>query len=248
MGATLDALQRLQEIEVQLAEFRQRIASKKRSATAQEKRLQALLSEQEEKKAAIRTRQMDADRLELDIKAGDERIAKLRVALNSVKTNKEYSAILTQLNTDKSDNSKIEERLIAVLGEIDAAKQELTAFEEKIAAERVKLQDLQRACAEEEARAAGPIAKLQAERDAAAKNVPPTALEVFERLAEKNNGEAMAAVVRTHPKREEFACGGCNMSVNVERVNALMTRDDPLCCSICGRILYLDESFNARTR
>jgi predicted nucleic acid-binding Zn-ribbon protein len=86
------------------------------------------------------------------------------------------------------------------------------------------------------------LQRLQAEREEAADGVPPTVLQTFERVAERYDGEAMATVVRTNPRREEFICQGCNMTVTLEKVNALITRDDIQQCQTCGRILYLEEA------
>ena len=51
----------------------------------------------------------------------------------------------------------------------------------------------------------------------------------------------LAVVVQVHPKRLEFSCGGCHMSVPLELVNALKSREDIQCCNVCGRILYVQE-------
>jgi predicted nucleic acid-binding Zn-ribbon protein len=81
---------------------------------------------------------------------------------------------------------------------------------------------------------------LKAERDQAASGVPPKALDFFNRVAGKNEGVAMAKVIRTHPKRAEYACDGCNMAINIEQVNAILSRDEAVTCNICGKILYVD--------
>ena len=98
MGTTLTALHHLQEIETQLAELRGRIESRWRQARLQEKRLAKLDSEIAAEHIAVRTRQMEVDRLDLDVKTREAELDKLRKALNAAKTNKEYAAILTQLN------------------------------------------------------------------------------------------------------------------------------------------------------
>ncbi len=54
----------------------------------------------------------------------------------------------------------------------------------------------------------------------------------------------MAQVLKSHPKREEYICDGCNMSIPVEAVNSLMTKDELQQCQICGRILYLENMIN----
>ncbi len=241
MGATVDALHRLQEVELQLAELKRKIARKHRAVQRQEGRISEIEREIETRRAELTRTRVDADRLDVDMRAHDESIAKLRQSLNLVKTNKEYSAILTQLNTEKADNSKVEERAMELLNRIDAKRTEISETEERLKQELARLGTLKTTAAETEAKARGRIEELTAQRDGAADAVPAQALELFNRVAGKNEGEALAKVVRTHPKRSEYACDGCNMSITIEQVNAIMSRDQAVVCNTCGRILYVES-------
>lgn len=248
MGAILDALHRLQEVELQIAEVRQRIDRKQRAAKAQEKRIAELDLRIRQKEAALRTDQMEADRLDLDVKSSEAQIAKLRAALNAAKTNKEYSAVLTQLNTTKADNSKVEERVLTILNQVEAKRKDLDAAKEERAKEAARLAELQDAVRGQQEDSRDVLAKLTAERDQAAEAVPPQVLKVFDRVAQANDGEALAKLARTSPKREEYACQGCNMSVTLEQVNAILSRDEAILCNTCGRILYVNAPAPSRVR
>lgn len=242
MGATLDALHRLQEVELQIAEIKRGINRKARAVTQHENRITDLDAQIRKAQEGIRAGQMEADRLDLDVKSREADIAKLRTALQSVKTNKEYSALLTQLNTFKADSSKVEDRVLALMTELDKKKQELSAIQQQRAAEVEKFSEAQNVVKEAEAKAKSRLDTLKAERDAAAAAVPPGALDAFERISKKNEGEAMARVIRTNPKRAEYACEGCNMAITIEQVNAVLSRDEATTCNICGRILYMESA------
>jgi hypothetical protein len=248
MGETLDALHRLQEVELRLAEVRRRIERKRRAVKKQERRVAEVEAMIRSKEASLRTDQMEADRLDLDMKSWEVEITKLRLALNTTKTNKEYSAILTQLNTNKANNSKIEERVLALFGQLEAKRETIAAIGEERNREIAKLDQLRAATREAEEASKDRAAQLTEKRDQAAANVPGEALGVFNRVAAQNDGEAMAPLFRTNPKREEYACEGCNMWVTLEQVNAVLSRDEVVLCNTCGRILCLDSSTSARTR
>jgi uncharacterized protein len=241
MGATLDALHRLQEIELQIADIRQEIDRKVRALTRQQKRIGELDAAIAAQQAAIRHDQMEADRFDLDVKSREADIAKLRQALNVAKTNKEYSAILMQLNTYKADNSKVEEKVLGLLTQIDRKKKEHSKLQEEKGAELTKQEEFQSAVRNVEEKSKDRLTKLNAERSQAAAAVPPSALECFNRVSRKNDGQAMALVMRTNPKRPEYACGGCNMAINIEQVNAILSRDDAVLCHTCGKILFMEE-------
>jgi len=248
MGSILDALHHLQEIELQLTDVRQRVKGRHQAVRAQEKRIASLTSDLDAKRKAIRDKQVESDRLGLDVKSFEERMSKLRAALNTSKTTKEYSAVLVELNTHKADCAKVEERTLALLGEIDAARKLLQQEEARLADENARLTDAQKAARDYEQQVADRMGTLAAEREQAATAVPPTVLGIFGRVAEKHEGQAMALVVRTNPRREEFVCSGCNMGVTLQQVNAIVSRDEPIFCNTCGRILYLERSVASGAR
>ena len=64
-------------------------------------------------------------------------------------------------------------------------------------------------------------------------------MQIFLRVDERHDGEAMAPVTRVNPRREEYACSGCNIRVSIEVVSALQGKGDIQYCKVCGRILYL---------
>lgn len=242
MGATLDALCRLQEVELQIAEIQRRINRKHLLVEKQDKRIAEIDAKIKGWQAAIRKEKMDADAIELDVKSREAEIVKLRQTLNTTKTNKEYSAILTELNTKKADYSKLEERGLVILGQVEAKNKELETVVKEQEAEQAKRDQLIAAVEEIEDKSRERMNKLKREREAAAEVVPPSALHIFDRVSEKHDGEAMAGIVRTHPKRSEYACEGCNMSINIEQVNSVLSRDEPVQCNNCGRILYYEPA------
>jgi uncharacterized protein len=85
------------------------------------------------------------------------------------------------------------------------------------------------------------IDKLRPDREAAAAEVPAKAREQFERLAERYEGEAMAAMSRPNKRREEYVCTVCNMDLVVDIYNRLHTRDEIVFCPNCRRILYIPD-------
>ena len=240
MGATLDALHRLQIIDIQLRSIRGQIESKHRSVETQRHRIAALESRINEDREQIRHAQCEADRHELDRQAHEDHISKLRETLNKAKTNKEYAAALTELNTDKADADMLEDSVLASLTQVDELKVEEAASQAAQETERVKVTELERIAAETASKFAYKVADLESKRSEIVKNIAPSSLDAFDRASEKHDGEGMAAVEQMHPKRHEYICSGCNMSLPLEIVNALQSREDVLQCPMCSRILYLD--------
>jgi predicted nucleic acid-binding Zn-ribbon protein len=242
MGATLDALHRLQRIEIELSALREKVNAKHRAVRGSKHRLQQIDADLAAKQVQLKQDQVEADRSELDRKARESEITKLREMLNRVKTNKEYSAILTQINTDKADNAKLEDRVLKMLSALDQSKEAIRQLQESRAKESERLQSLTASAAEFETSVRGQIDALETKRQEATEELPATVVKMFDRIAKKHGGEAMARAVQPNPRREEFVCEGCNMGVTLEQVSALQGRDEIQMCHTCGRILYMAEA------
>ena len=243
MGETLlEALHRLQEIEQKLAAIRRKREVKARRVEASTRKAKQTEEQLKGHQRQVRERQVRLDALSLDVAAKEETVQKHREALNRAKTNKEYAAILAAMNTEKADTAKLESGVLELMEEIQTLKNEASEVEaakqrllEEIRTTEDRLAEFDSECHEERTR-------LEADRDACSSVVPPSTLQTFTRVAESLDGEAMAAVTKMHPNRKEYVCAGCNMTISLEIVNALQSRDEIQQCGSCGRILHVDSS------
>lgn len=241
MGATLEALRTLQDIELQIVDIRGQLASKQRSVQRQAAELRAAEEALAAGRADLRRNQIAADEVQLDVKGRDANVNRLRDNLNVVRTNKEYAAVLSQLNNEKADRSRLETRAFDLMAAVEAKRGALSEQEGAVREETQRLSNLKAQLAQAEGSFAGRLTTLEQQRGEAAGQLSPKALGLFNRISERYEGEVMARVVQVHPRRQEYLCDGCNMSLAIERANALATRDDVFTCDNCGRILYLEN-------
>ena len=85
------------------------------------------------------------------------------------------------------------------------------------------------------------IESLRPARNEAAAAVPQKQRDMFDRMADRFEGEAMAAISKPDRRREEYACTACNMDLVVNIYNKLHSRDELVFCPSCMRILYIPE-------
>ena len=167
-------------------------------------------------------KRIKADELDLMLKTNREKVEKYRNDLNAARTNKEYAAILTQINSQKAQDAKLEEMELALMSEIEELQTKLAQLEETATHETEKLETIKASCKDDIEKLDKMIASLTEKRDEAAKDVDPDILKVFERLSERFDGEAMAAIEISGRKPNfTFSCTGCYMNLNAEHVNAL---------------------------
>ena len=243
MGPVLHGLIKLQRVENTLRAVKTKLTRCRRSVIFQENQLRTLQSGLEAKQEEIKLTRIQVDRLELELKSRDAHIEKLRGHLNLARTNKEYSALLTELNTAKADDSKLETQVLELMKNVETDEVACGELKKQIEEQKAKLDEVRK---ETESKAVGfekEVEEIQAEWDTAAKEITDKkAQAIFERVAETYDGEAMAEVEGMNDDSTSFSCGGCFMGIPAEVVNILSGHDEIVRCSNCTRILYLKES------
>ena len=241
MGPILHGLIKLQSVENRLRAAKAKLARCRRTVIIQENQVRSLQNALETKKEEIQLTKVQCDRMELELKSRDEEITKLRAALNTAKTNKEYGALLTQLNTSKADNSKIETQILELMKDVEADEAESKDIRQQIDEQKQKLEQTRTEADAAATKHEAEIKQIQAEWDQVAKTIPAESLETFRRVAETYDGQAVVGVEQQEGKTATYSCGGCFMSIASECVNLLMTKDDVIRCPNCTRILVLNE-------
>ena len=239
MGPVLNGLLKLQSVENRLRAAKAKLTRCRRNVVIQENLIRSLQSALEAKKEEVQLTKVQFDRLELELKSRDETIAKLRASLNSAKTNKEYAAVLTQLNTTKADSSKIETQSLELLKDIEADEAECRDIQKQIDEQKETLEETRKESEILAIKFQTEIDKIQVDWDEVAQTIPRDSLDMFKRVAETYDGQAVALVEQQGGTKGAYSCGGCFMGITAENVNVLMTRDDIIRCPNCTRILVL---------
>ena len=229
-------------VDRQVRGLRSRLASAERYLHAQDRQLDELGVQQEE--YAHRRQQVQATVANLEVEGAgfDERMEKLREELNNASTNKQYTAVLTELNTVKLSRSELDDRLLEEMEQIDRINEQIAELKDQVA-ERRKVREVAESQLQERKGDVGQrLTELEVEHDAAAAGIPDRELSAFNHLADMHDGEAMAPVEEIDRRHREYACGACNMHMPFERVSLLLGSNESLVmCSACGRILYMQD-------
>jgi uncharacterized protein len=241
MGPTNIALVKLLRADLALREAQERYDTAAKTVKIQERRLADLHEKLKLAQTNLRDQQARAGNLDLDARSRDARIEKLRAQQQNAKNNKEYQAFLTEINTEKIDKGKVEDEQLKVMEQVEKTTAEVKGLQAQIDEASKQHQATKQQLGGRLAELQSEIDKLRPDREAAAAEVPAKAREQFERLAERYEGEAMAAMSRPNKRREEYVCTVCNMDLVVDIYNRLHTRDEIVFCPNCRRILYIPD-------
>jgi predicted nucleic acid-binding Zn-ribbon protein len=239
MGVKLQALAEFQDLELQIVDIRRQLERKDKQVQAQLKKLESMRAGIAAERDEIRKSQAQFDETDVDIKGRSGHVTKLREQLNSVRTNKEYAAILQQINSERADMSRVETKALEMMQGLENRKAALLERQKMEQSEVARLEALKVESEQTKQQYSARLAALMKRRDDASGKLDKDTITHFERLSERYDGEAMAELVRPNPRRDEFICGGCNMGVQADRANSLRTKDEIITCKNCGRILFV---------
>jgi predicted nucleic acid-binding Zn-ribbon protein len=242
MGPLISSLLQLQKSEEKLRLSQTALRSAQKGVLQHQHRIKQYQAEHDAKQEEIKLIVSSSGRYELELKIEEDKISKLRTQLNAAKTNREYSTILSTINTDKADQTKLEEKVLELMTKVDEERKACKELIGLIEQSNLQLQEVSSESQERQGRIKTDIEAQTAEHDEASAAIDDKTKELFARLANRYDGEAMTEIT-THyvGKRIDYACGGCFMNVPLESVNSLMLKDDLMCCPTCGRFLFFEK-------
>jgi predicted nucleic acid-binding Zn-ribbon protein len=213
--------------------------------------MQTLHDEHTEQKSTIDALQIEVDEAESARRDAETEIGDLRekakhfqeqIAL--VRNQREYGALLHEIDTAKRQISDIEEKAIGTMElQEEASKrlqEELDGFkdlDERYAAELDKWEAQKPGVAEEATKLRDRVAVLK-------EQVSAGRLALFERILDHREGNALALIReidRGAKSPKIWCCGGCNYRVRPQIVVAIQTQGSIETCDSCKRILYIAE-------
>ncbi|MCX7816956.1 MAG: C4-type zinc ribbon domain-containing protein [Syntrophales bacterium] len=170
--------------------------------------------------------------LEEELKRGMENLRRTKARLFEVKTNKEYQAMLKEIETIEKKNEQLEEDIILLLDEIDEKKKFLKERESRFAQHK-EIYERKRAELVREMDSIGDELRTYREQgDALRKQLSSEILRKYDQLRALNNGIAVVSVWKE-------ICGGCHMNIPPQLYNDLMTnKDEIFFCPHCNRIIF----------
>jgi predicted nucleic acid-binding Zn-ribbon protein len=185
----------------------------------------------------LKTVQVSRNTLEVDLQAKEDAIAKANTQLSQIKTNKEYTAKLSEIESIKSDKSIIEEKILKLYDEADIVKASVVQEKKVLAQEEQsyisRKKELEDSMKEIEDR----VKVLQGQKAQMTPDVDRTILSRYDRIVAHKAGVAIVPVTGG-------VCHGCFMNVPAQVINEIKSHKEIIYCEICSRILYLEEDIN----
>ncbi|PYP99758.1 MAG: hypothetical protein DMF82_23905 [Acidobacteria bacterium] len=216
----------LRRVEAELAEVPRHRAELEAALGSERARLEA--ARQELSGGQKARRQHEAELQDLEAKR-----SRLKGQLMEVKTNKEYTAMLHEIEAVERDIRAREDLILAEMERGESLAVEVKREEEtfKQAEERHRAEG--RAVEESARGLEEQVRRLTGERDAVASTVPAGVLDLFHRVARSRGGVAVAQV-------QDAMCLVCHVKLRLQLYADLKRNEEIVQCPACNRILYYE--------
>ncbi len=204
---------------LRIKDLDERIASEKELAFQEKERLQNLETERRRKEGELNDE--------------GEKIKRSKGRLFEVKTNKEYQALLHEIESMEKSMSQLEDETLSILEEIDELKGTVSKREgDLVTAEketRAEIGELEQKLTD----LVDEIAAMEGSRDDIIKKLDPELIRAYETLKIRR-GTALVAVRRG-------VCQGCFVNIPPQMFNEVQRNDMLIRCPNCNRFLFWGE-------
>jgi uncharacterized protein len=216
----------LRRVEAELAEVPRHRAELEAALGAERARLDA--ARQELSGGQKARRQHEADLQDMEAKR-----SRLKDQLMEVKTNKEYTAMLHEIEAVEREIRGREDQILAEMERGESLGLEVKREEEAYHQAEERHRTGIRALDERARNLDEQVRRLAGERDAVASTVPSAVLELFHRVARLRGGVAVAPA-------QEAICQVCHVKLRPQLFADLKRNEEILQCPACNRILYYE--------
>ena len=227
-------------VDKEISGLQSRLTAAERFLTEQTKKLAEIGAQSESVSTQIRQLKASAANAEGESERIETHVDDLREKMNNAQTNKEYKALLSEVNNLKEQRSVFDDQALEQIEKVEELNTQLEQLE-AAKAEREKMREVAENDRQQRAdEIADKLAELRSKREELIDGVPKDALAIYEELLESRGEDAMAPLEIIDRKRHEYVCGSSMMSVPVE-VAASLIQGKLTLSPNDGCILYLTE-------
>lgn len=231
MNADIQRLIDLQRLDSIAIEAQKRVAEEPERLKALDAKLESARARVAEAKDQLTASQTARRDIEKEVAVHQTRLSKYRDQLMAVKTNVEYQAMQREIEFAQHEVKALEDKILERMLEADEQTALVKQAEAALATEQKTVDAEKRTLAADIAERKAAIAKVGAERGDVIRALDPKVLAVFELVASRRNGVAVA-------EARDGICTICHVRLRPQVFNTVRRNEAVVQCDSCNRILY----------
>ena len=188
----------------------------------------------DENKKRLKEIEVEIQKRELEITQIEDKISKIKDQLFLVTNNKQYDALMTEMDHFKDKKSTFESETISFLEEkeeltasVKTLETELSELSESLKQRRKKLESAISESADEKL-------LLEKQRKERVDKIDVNIISVYDRVMGARDGLAVVQI-------EGSGCGGCGAHIPPQTITEVRAKTAVHRCDMCGRFLYNEE-------
>ena len=176
--------------------------------------------------------------LELEVKSKEVDLQKYQQQMMSIKTNKEYDALVAEIDMIKKSISSMETELLETIEVISTLESSIEEFKEKLNQTKTN-NSKQLAILQEKIDTIGDkVSAKYGERKEVTTEISRQIFSIYDRVRKGKGGSAIVPV-------KSRACGACFKALTPKKIQEIRKAVKILTCDNCGRLLYWEDEISA---
>jgi len=225
----------LQDIDQKIAAFKKQISEIPGQIQSLQQQKQQLVQSYEQRSARLQELGKQRRAQEGEVELMRTKLARLKDQLMSVKTNKEYTVMLHEIQGAEEIIRRSEDGILEIMEQAEAMEAGLTEAERELKARGAELDAQIRATEQRLPTLEAEVVRVTGEKTALEGMIGTAMLERYHRIADARRGVAIA-------EAKDELCASCHVRIRPQVYAELMRTDEIHVCDSCSRILFLREA------
>jgi predicted nucleic acid-binding Zn-ribbon protein len=230
MNSEIEKLRRLQETELQIKHYIDRVDLLPKQMADLETKLSVTFKALESIKQESAKTASEKKRLEGNIQDLEQKNSKYRNQLTDVKTNEQYKALLHEIEFNENHIRKIEDNILELMEKDEELRKQSQATQQKLQQEKALVESEKKTAEAEVAKDKALLGELRAQRAKIIQSIDPQILVTYERIV-KVRKVALA-------RATQDSCQACHVRIRPHVLSQVISGESIVTCDSCSRILY----------
>ena len=225
----------LQDLELKIASLQKQASEIPGRNQSVETELQRIRADHQQRVAHAKELTNHRRTLEGQVDLNRTKLSRLKDQLMSVKTNKEYTAMLHEIQLAEEQIRGEEDKILDFMEQMESAEKELKGAEQDLLKKSAEIQESIRISTESIPLLEAELAKLREERVRMESQIGADLLSRYRRIADARKGIALA-------EAKDELCTACHVRIRPQMYADLLRTENIQACDSCSRILFSRES------
>lgn len=231
MNAELVQLIQLQDLDLQIQSVTRQFQDLPRQIESLEVEIKNAEKDLHDTQGQMEHLRKDRRRLEGEVDMLRSKLSKYKDQLMEVKTNREYTAMLSEIDTCNRDITLKEDEVLAIMEKMEAYEKSIKEGQQAFVSRRKTVNKQQAELQKQTESLKAQIASLQADRNRLMEGISAPMLGLYSRIASARRGVALA-------EARDYSCQVCHVRLRPQMFNEVKKNDQIITCESCNRILY----------